>query len=236
MARHKPAGKGGYQRGESTRAGILMAAVEVFGRRGYEGASTRDIAKAAQVNAPAIQYYFDSKEGVYLQCVEHLITLLWQKMGPAVEVAEMAVADKASDDRRLIEAALGVLAAVLVTKDDTHDRNAWRAFFDRQQAGLCPPSATIAFEQKFKGRIESVMRQLIARLSGTAPEDERTILHAMALFTQGLAFRAYKPRMATALGQETVSHSQMLLANDIVLTHARFTLQGLAQRNLSVTR
>lgn len=236
MARHKPATKGGYQRGESTRAAILMAAVEVFGRRGYEGASTRDIAKAAEVNAPAIQYYFDSKEGVYLQCVEHLITLLWQKMGAAVEAAEMAASDRTSDDQRLIEAALGILAAVLVTQEDTHYRKAWRAFFDRQQAGPCPPSATVAFEQKFKGRIDSVMRQLIARLSGFALEDERTILHAMALFTQGLAFRAHKPRLATALGQENVSRSQMMLANDIALTQARFTLHGLAQRNPSLTR
>ena len=62
MARHKPAAEGGYQRGEETRARIVEAAVVVFGERGYDGASTRDLANAAGVNAPAIQYYFDGKE------------------------------------------------------------------------------------------------------------------------------------------------------------------------------
>jgi AcrR family transcriptional regulator len=34
--------------------------------------STRDIAATAGVNAPALQYYFDNKEGVYFACVEHI--------------------------------------------------------------------------------------------------------------------------------------------------------------------
>jgi len=35
--------------------------MRLFGEKGYEGASTRDIAAAAGVNAPALQYYFDNK-------------------------------------------------------------------------------------------------------------------------------------------------------------------------------
>ncbi|MDE1190589.1 MAG: TetR family transcriptional regulator [Arachidicoccus sp.] len=100
MARHRPASEGGYQRGEETRAAILLAAVAVFGERGYERASTRDIAKAAGVNPPSIQYYFDSKEGVYIQCVEHLITLLWQKMGAAVDAAEQRKCIRCRNRRR----------------------------------------------------------------------------------------------------------------------------------------
>ncbi|MDF3200706.1 CerR family C-terminal domain-containing protein [Pseudomonas sp. 1912-s] len=229
MARHKPAAEGGYQRGEETRARIVEAAVGVFGERGYDGASTRDIANAAGVNAPAIQYYFDGKEGVYLACVEHLITLLWRKMAPTVEAAESALAGEGANDQALIEASLGILGAVVSTIQDSPQTTAWRAFLDRHQAGLCPESATMAFEERFKARIANVIRLLIARLSGFAVEDDRTVIHSMALFTQGLAFRVQKPKLLSALNWTEVNQKEMELVRDVVLTQARFTLEGLVR-------
>ena len=41
-------------RGAETRAQLIEAALDVFGRRGFEGASTREIAKAAGANLAAI--------------------------------------------------------------------------------------------------------------------------------------------------------------------------------------
>lgn len=230
MARHKPAAEGGYQRGEETRARIVEAAVAVFGERGYDGASTRDIATAAGVNAPAIQYYFDGKEGVYLECVEHLIALLWRKMAPCVEAAEGTLADPKADDKSLIEVSLGILGTVVSTIQDNPQTTAWRAFLDRHQAGLCPASATTAFEDRFKARIGLVIRQLIARLAGFAVEDERTVLHSMALFTQGLAFRVQKPKLLEALKWREVNQQEMELVRDVVLMQARFTLEGLVKQ------
>lgn len=229
MARHKPAAEGGYQRGEETRARIVEAAVVVFGERGYDGASTRDIATAAGVNAPAIQYYFDGKEGVYLACVEHLITLLWRKMSETVEAAEQALADENTADAALIEVSLGILGAVVSTIQDSPQTSAWRAFLDRHQAGLCPASAITAFDERFKARIARVIRLLIARLAGFALEDERTVIHSMALFTQGLAFRVQKPKLLEALKWTEVSVKEMELVRDVVLMQARFTLEGLVR-------
>jgi len=234
MARHKPAAEGGYQRGEETRARIVEAAVAVFGERGYEGASTRDIATAAGVNAPAIQYYFDGKEGVYLECVEHLVKLLWHKMGDSVEAAEAALAQTPLKDQALIDASLGILGAVVSTIEDSPQTTAWRAFLDRHQTGLCPESASMAFEDRFKKRIGVVVRLLIAGLSGYAVEDERTVIHSMALFSQGLAFRVQKPKLLEALKWAEVGQQEMEQVRDVVLTQARFTLEGLVrQRDIS---
>ena len=52
---------GGYARGDETRQRIIEAAIELFGERGFAGASTREIAAMAGVNAPALQYYFENK-------------------------------------------------------------------------------------------------------------------------------------------------------------------------------
>jgi AcrR family transcriptional regulator len=230
MARHKPAAEGGYQRGEETRARIVEAAIAVFGERGYDGASTRDIATEAGVNAPAIQYYFDGKEGVYLACIEHLIALLWHKMGAPVEVAENTLADAEASDEAMIVASLGILGTVVSTIQDSPQTSAMRAFMDRHQAGLCPEIASKAFEERFKARIGRVIRQLIARLSGFALEDERTVIHSMALFTQGLAFRVQKPKLLEALKWTEVNQPEMEMVRDVVLMQARFTLEGLVRQ------
>jgi AcrR family transcriptional regulator len=49
------------------RNSILTAAEELFSELGYEGTSTRQIAKEAGANMSMISYYFGSKEGVFLE-------------------------------------------------------------------------------------------------------------------------------------------------------------------------
>jgi AcrR family transcriptional regulator len=62
VIKHRHAVGGGYARGEETRERIVDAALTMFGERGFEGASTRDIATVGGVKASALPYYFDNKE------------------------------------------------------------------------------------------------------------------------------------------------------------------------------
>lgn len=55
---------------EATREAILAAAVAAFAERGYDGASTREIARAAGIDTRLITRYFGSKETLFEQCVE----------------------------------------------------------------------------------------------------------------------------------------------------------------------
>lgn len=50
----------------ATREALLEAAVEVFARRGYDAATTRELAAAAGVNEGLIQRYFGGKAGLLL--------------------------------------------------------------------------------------------------------------------------------------------------------------------------
>lgn len=55
------------------RANILIAATKLFAELGYEGASTRQIAKEAGANMAMINYYFGSKEGVFMEVMTNKI-------------------------------------------------------------------------------------------------------------------------------------------------------------------
>ncbi|WP_294203386.1 TetR/AcrR family transcriptional regulator [uncultured Chryseobacterium sp.] len=55
----------------SKEENILFAAEKLFAEKGFEGTSTREIAKAAHVNISMISYYFGSKEKLYEKLVEY---------------------------------------------------------------------------------------------------------------------------------------------------------------------
>ncbi|HSG63710.1 MAG TPA: TetR family transcriptional regulator, partial [Gammaproteobacteria bacterium] len=74
--------------GESTREALVLAALDVFGRNGFDGASTRAIADAAGVNLALIGYHFGGKSGLYLAVFEHIAGVLEQRIGPIVTAIE----------------------------------------------------------------------------------------------------------------------------------------------------
>lgn len=56
----------------NSRELLIQAAQKVFSKNGYEGTSTRDIAKEAGVNISLISYHFQGKEGLYGACLEEV--------------------------------------------------------------------------------------------------------------------------------------------------------------------
>lgn len=56
-----------------TRAGIIRAAAEIYRERGYERAGMSAIARRLGMTAPALYWYFQSKEAILLAFLEHTI-------------------------------------------------------------------------------------------------------------------------------------------------------------------
>lgn len=56
----------------TTKAQIMHAAVQLFTRLGYDGATVRDIANAAGVNLGLIRYYFGHKADLYRDTLAHV--------------------------------------------------------------------------------------------------------------------------------------------------------------------
>ena len=227
MARHRPANEGGYQRGEETRLRIIEAAVDQFATHGFESASTRQIATAAGVNAPALQYYFDNKEGVYLACVEHILAQLWAQLTDEVSAAEEALEDPHADDRTLIERYLDILGVFLSFILETPESADWRRFMACEQAGLGPPSAAKLMEQGLNRRLSHVTRTIVGRLTGRPADDESTIIRTMALNSQSIVFRVKRAPVLRALGWDTIDQQRMETVRNVMLSQNRLTLLAL---------
>lgn len=71
---------------EERRQDVLLAACRVFAERSYRGATTAEIARAAEISEPILYRHFGSKRDLYLACLDES----WRQLR---EVAEEARAD-----------------------------------------------------------------------------------------------------------------------------------------------
>lgn len=227
MARHKSTAEGGYQRGEETRARLIDSALKLFGERGFEGASTRDIATDAGLNAPALQYYFDNKEGLYRACVEHIIERVWEQLESPLRSAESVFQTGHSTDAQLIDAYLEVLGAFIAFIHDSPRASEWRLFMARVQAGLGPADTVELMNERLHQHIRVVTTGIIGRLTGVAADDPRTLIRAFALNSQGMVFRVLRHQVLRAMGWERIDKAQMELVREVLLGQTRLTLQAM---------
>src|SRR3984885_13432789 len=58
------------------REALLESALVEFGAKGFDGASTRAIARAVEAHQPQINYHFESKAALWTAAVDYLFPLL----------------------------------------------------------------------------------------------------------------------------------------------------------------
>ena len=97
------------RRGESSRAVILQAALDMFQERGYEATTMRAIANRAGVSLGSSYHYFPSKEHLVLEFYRH-----------THELHLAAVAPLLARERDLGARLRGTLRAVIVTCEPFH--------------------------------------------------------------------------------------------------------------------
>jgi len=234
MARHRPAAEGGYQRGEETRARIIEAAMRLFATHGFDGASTRDIAREANVNAPALQYYFDNKEGVYLACIDYFVERAWALMQEVVAGAEALLARPDATDTELIDGYLALQACFAHFLYECPETDHWRQFMARERAGLGPPAAFERIDAGINRRLFALTSALIGRLVGQPASDEVTRIRTVAIDMQIAAFKVMRRHVLRALDWEGYGEAETRQVHDVLQEHTRILLLGLvAQRDLA---
>ena len=85
---------------ENTRQLLIDAAIEEFGKTGYDSTSTRRIADRAGVNVALIKYHFGSKDDLYRGAIEYLISLVSPRLEVITQMADSAKSIAGDDPLR----------------------------------------------------------------------------------------------------------------------------------------
>src|SRR5580700_3156296 len=83
--RHTPPALVSASRFDRRLAEILAHAAEVFCKKGYEGASMRDLSRASGMSLAGLYYYFESKERLLFLVQKHTFTTILQRLMTRLE-------------------------------------------------------------------------------------------------------------------------------------------------------
>ncbi len=194
--RRHPAG-GGYPRGDEARSRFIQIAIEAFGLHGYEGASTRVIAELAGAKAPALQYYFGGKPGLYSACADHIAAAIEARLAVSLADARQALADSTLPKDAILLQLHGLLSEILDMLLGS-DVEAWALFILREQAH--PTSAFDSMFGKIMGPVIRTCAALIARLADLPENDPEAAVAALSFYGQITSFRFGREAVLRVLG------------------------------------
>jgi AcrR family transcriptional regulator len=172
------------ERREQTRTQLLVAAREVFGRRGFGGATLDEISDAAGLTRGALYYHFpEGKEQLFLALLEDRIAERARAVketfarnpegqGDAVGAAEVAAAD----------------AETWIVSPENHE---WRLLFFEfvLHAARYPRFAAefVEREQAMRDALAGVIESTAAGLGGEAPIAPHELATGVNALANGLA-------------------------------------------------
>ncbi|MBB4571061.1 CerR family C-terminal domain-containing protein [Rhizobium leucaenae] len=178
-------------RSDITREKLLENALDVFGRYGFDGASTRKITNAAGVNLQAITYYFGNKEGLYIATAEYLADMIGQHVGGMRQRIAKEIAALDATGTKLGEAQarlfLNEIVETMVVLFVSKRSEAWARFIIREQM-----EPTAAFERVYSGIMGPMIaigRRLIGAIIADDPASENVRLRCLSFVGSLMVFR-----------------------------------------------
>jgi TetR/AcrR family transcriptional regulator, regulator of cefoperazone and chloramphenicol sensitivity len=215
----------GYARGEETRARIIRTALALFGERGFDGVSTRDIATQAEVPAPSLQYYFENKEGLYAACIEDIQTSAMEAVGPALEVIDELLRSKASDSQ-IIDAYCSVLDGLADFLFASPEASSRALFITRR---IMPIKSTLVKADASKGtgsRLHEHCAKVIARLSDGGMAEDEIRMTAAAINGQLLTFHFSRDYLKILIGYDEITPERLQTLKQIVRRQTTLLLKA----------
>jgi AcrR family transcriptional regulator len=219
--RYKP--NRGYARGDAARQRLIAAGLELFGRHGFDGASTRDIAAAAGLNAPSLQYYFNNKRGLYLACAQSVVAAFWTAMRDVVIAAERLLAERASD-QALVDAFCAMwseFGEFLGVADE-----GLFLLVARDQSGREPDAVFEGTDRRVQ-RLSRAAVAIIGRLLDLPPGSAECALRAASLSGPLWVFYFMRRSVLRALRRRELGSTDAAMIKRITAEHTRACLNAM---------
>lgn len=185
-----------YSRGKETRERILNVAVELFGSRGFDSVSTREIADAASVPPASLRYYFQNKQGLYIACLGHIQTSTLQAIEPALQAAENLLKDSEADADRRIDTFCDLQAAYIDHMIGRPDADTTALFMLRHDLPGDGGTRNLKADGTIAYRMMACFVQMMMAISGNKLEPQTALIVAGLINGQLTAIQLRRHRLA----------------------------------------
>jgi AcrR family transcriptional regulator len=182
-----------------------------FGRLGYEGASTREIAKAAGANLAAIVYHFGGKEGLHVAVAQHVAERIAAKIGPTL--ASVAGPDSSATPKAARAGLHALIGAFIDVILGSAEADRWARYIVREQM---QPTAAFDVIYRFLGGAATTATRLVATAT-SRPDDEETRVRVFTILGQVLVFRVAQTLVLRRMEWTAIGDVERGLIKRIVL-------------------
>jgi AcrR family transcriptional regulator len=186
-----------------TRTALVRAALKLFGRQGFDGTSTREIAAEAQANIGSIAYHFGGKEGLRAAAADYIVETIQTVAGQALGSAQAVAANDPEAARLLLFGALERMVGFIVAQPQAGEIV---QFVLRE---LSHPTA--ALDRIYDGVFEPTHRRLCLiweQATGEPAESERTRLTVFTLIGQVIYFRIGREAVMRRMGWHDIGAAE----------------------------
>jgi len=198
---------------EQTRTALVHAALSLFGAKGFDGTSTREIATRANANIGSIAYHFGGKDGLRTAVADYIVKTIGDIAGAALgrlDASEGQPLDRQAARTQLSDV-LEAMMGFILTQPEAGEIV---PFILRE---LSQPTA--ALDRIYDGVFEPTHRRLCAiweAATGEPAESDETKLVIFTLIGQVVYFRIGREAIMRRMGWSAIGPTEASGALEIV--------------------
>jgi TetR/AcrR family transcriptional regulator, regulator of cefoperazone and chloramphenicol sensitivity len=180
-----------------SRKKIINAAIVLFANKGFELTSTREICKNAGVNLSLIPYYFENKEGLYINIIESILdyglAFLREDLLKVSKINSMDMDEKVNLYHSLLETYVEFLYSenvpgsfvILMVKEQTVSHSKFSQIYSQKISILY-----------------KALRKILASIMGKNENHKDIIFEVSAIIGQILSFKIMDGATLSSLNQD----------------------------------
>lgn len=203
MIKSSPLATTGGSPADQTRQALIAAGLKLFGTKGFDGASTREIAAEANANIGSIAYHFGGKEGLRAACANHIVETVQVVARQVLDLSHPDTPMRPDEARKRLETALETMVTFIIARPEAGE---FVQFLLRELA-LPSPALDIIYEGIFLP-MHSRLCGIWEAATGEPAGSERTKITVFTLIGQVVYFRIGRIAVARRLAWKTVGPAE----------------------------
>ena len=209
------------EKNTTTEEKIIQVATKLFANKGYDGTSTREICKAANINISLISYYFGGKKELYKKIVDKIVENVISYMKNKFNFKELPKNfDYLTKEEKIKH--LFVCLDVMIDyfySDKVSDLEFMIIFREQMTSGVL-----------INAEGYNVFKKLLASIIEKDENDREVILRTITIIGQVQSANIFKQFSLSMMNQSGYSKEDIQVLKQIIIDQVKSILMGLGAK------